>query len=148
MFFSILVFYSADEPKEFLAIDPTWMTGDGTECDKVGVQPEAFNGQPDRCSRARGTCLGRQPLHLMRKPVAAGPDRADCDPAGPRVFVGDYVTGPVRYDDVAETLIADRCTAGRAATDGGAACVRGQLEIGFDDSASVVVVVVDDRWLD
>lgn len=132
--------YLADEPNKFLAIDPSWMTGNGTECDKVGVQPEAFNEQPDRCSRARGSCLGRQPLHLLRKPVA-GPAK-DCDPAGRRVFVGDYIPGPIRYDDATETLIVERGNPGPAAPDGDAVCVRGQLEIGFEDNA----VVVDDRW--
>lgn len=55
----------------------------GTQCDKIGVLPQAFYKQPDRCYRPRGTCLGgRQPVQLLQK--------AKNRTSGQRMFVEDY----------------------------------------------------------
>ncbi|VVC27275.1 Generative cell specific-1, HAP2-GCS1 [Cinara cedri] len=125
------------EPNKFLVIDPSWMTGDGTECDKVGVKPKAFNDQPNRCYRPRGSCLGRQPIDLMRKMADLAVDT--------RVFVGDYVQGRIRYDGATEQLIAegyqpsvDVMTA-TAVSD--TVCMQGVVEISYDDNG----VVTNDR---
>lgn len=79
-------------------IPPSWISKNGTECDKIGVQPQAFYEQPERCYQPRGSCLNQQPIHLLRKTK----DEND------RLFVEDYVQGKLRFDNIAEQIIVDR----------------------------------------
>ena len=70
--------------EDWLLLDKTMVTLDGSECDKVGVSFGTFRGQPTRCYRAPGTCLrnqikdileeeekrmqlGIQPLYLLKR---------------------------------------------------------------------------------
>jgi hypothetical protein len=59
----------------WLLVDPTQITYDGTECNKIGVSYYAFQSQSDRCILIAGSCLANQILHLLNSDaqnVAAG----------------------------------------------------------------------------
>lgn len=88
----------SDKPGKYLVIPPSWISKNGIECDKIGVQPQAFYEQPERCYQPRGSCLGQQPINLLRKTK----DEND------RLFVEDYVHGKLHFDDIAEQIIVDR----------------------------------------
>jgi len=75
----------------------------GAECDKIGVEPQAFYEQSDRCYRPRGSCLREQPIELMQQ------RERDCDEepstASGRLFIEDYVKGDISFDDMTDHII-------------------------------------------
>lgn len=45
---------------EWMLIDRSLFTTDGTECNKIGVSYSAFRHESDRCAKRAGSCLGGQ----------------------------------------------------------------------------------------
>jgi len=130
---------AADAARNYLAISPSWMSKDGMECDRIGVQPRAFYEQPERCYRPRGSCLdgGRQPERLLRD---ASSSSSDSRRGQRRLLVEDYVRGAtaVRFDGASEQLIVDGRVSPRAAAADDDVTVRGVGEIALDDNAAIV----------
>ncbi len=52
-------------------MDPSLITFDGSECNKIGVSFEAFEHQANACRRPAGTCLANQPDDLWRLDLTA-----------------------------------------------------------------------------
>lgn len=128
----------ADDARKYLVISPSWMSVNGMECDKIGVQPRAFYEQPERCYRPLGSCLGggRQPVQLLRETSSSGYRER-----GERLLVEDYVRGTeIRFDGVSKQMVVDgrvspRHEAETAQDDG--VSVRGVSEIVLDDNAVI-----------
>lgn len=92
------------DPRKYLVIDPSWMSNNGSECNKIGIQPRAFSEQPERCYQSPGSCLSGQPIELIQK--ASRKDRKTGDV---RLTVQEYLHGEnIRYDDDAEQIIVNR----------------------------------------
>ncbi|XP_025194525.1 LOW QUALITY PROTEIN: hapless 2-like [Melanaphis sacchari] len=94
---------------KYLAIHPSKMSKNGgAECDKIGVEPRAFHEQPDRCYRPRGSCLGQQPIQLLRQREEDCSGEPLAGSTSGRLFVEDYVKGDISFDNVADHIIVDR----------------------------------------
>lgn len=121
-------------------IDPSWISKNGIECDKIGVQPRAFYEQPERCYRPRGSCLNHQPIDLLKKAGVNDRVRRAATTDGERLLVEDYVSkSQTRYDDVAEQIIVDRHSRVSEGDDN-KVTIRGVGQIGLDENA-----IVDDK---
>ena len=62
---------AAKAPSEWLILDKSLVTDDGSECNKVGVSYEAFNSQGNRCKMRAGSCLANQLLDYRTKDLAS-----------------------------------------------------------------------------
>ncbi|KAJ9573992.1 hypothetical protein L9F63_008622, partial [Diploptera punctata] len=58
-------------PKEYLILKDNMVANSGGECNKAGVNYEAFSRQPNRCDKPRGSCLKNQPNELWRHDIEA-----------------------------------------------------------------------------
>lgn len=122
-----------DDPGKYLVVDPSWMSDNGTECNKIGVQPRAFSEQPERCYQSPGSCLNRQPIELMQK--ASRKDRGTGDV---RLTIQEYLKGEnIRYDDDAEQIIVDRRRNDTNLLGNPAISVRGVSHIKLNDNALI-----------
>jgi hypothetical protein len=50
----------------YLLVDKTMVSLDGTQCDKIGTAYSAFRNQNRACTTPAGTCLSRQPDDLYK----------------------------------------------------------------------------------
>lgn len=132
----ILVTCVLDEPGKYLVIHPSWMSKNGIECDKIGVQPRAFYEQPDRCYKPRGSCLNQQPIDLLKKAGVNGRVRRAASTNGERLLVEDYLSkSQIRFDGVTEQIIADRRN--RVVEENNKVAIRGVGQIGLDKNAAI-----------
>jgi hypothetical protein len=61
---------TAQPPLEWMLVDRSMVTTDGSECNKIGVSYSGFNGQGSRCSMNFGSCTGRQIDDLRAEDLA------------------------------------------------------------------------------
>ncbi|GAB4818016.1 hypothetical protein N2152v2_005062 [Parachlorella kessleri] len=78
----------SEHKSDWLVMDESMLTLDGTACNKIGVGYSAFCNQPNRCDVAAGTCLASQIVNL----VADDQDRL-AKGLTPRYLITKYGTG-------------------------------------------------------
>ena len=61
---------TAPAPQEWMLVDRSLVTADGSECNKIGVSYNGFNGQGSRCSLNVGSCTANQIEDLRASDLA------------------------------------------------------------------------------
>jgi len=90
------------DPMEFMLVSPDQITDDGTSCDKIGVNHNAFYHQQDRCGQQKGTCLKNQPYDLWEHDMEM---RSEGTTSG-SYFLENYSKDPIIYS-VSKTNVND-----------------------------------------
>jgi hypothetical protein len=62
---------TAPAPTEWMLVDRSMVTQDGSECNKIGVSYNGFGGQGSRCSMHFGSCTANQIDDLRAKDLAS-----------------------------------------------------------------------------